>query len=37
MALAVDLVGIGHPALWRDEMATIVVAHRSPSAILRLL
>jgi mannosyltransferase len=37
LALAFDLTSIGRPALWRDEAATIVVAHRSPLAILQML
>lgn len=36
-ALAVNLTRIAHPALWRDEVATMVAARRSPSAIFRLL
>jgi mannosyltransferase len=35
--LAVNLTSISHPALWRDEVATIVAAQRSPSAIVALL
>jgi mannosyltransferase len=36
-ALVVNLVRVGHPALWRDEVATVVAAQRSPLAILQLL
>jgi mannosyltransferase len=37
LALVINLRSIGRPALWRDEAATIEVAHRSPLAILQML
>jgi mannosyltransferase len=37
LALVINLRYIGRPALWRDEAATIEVAHRSPLAILQML
>lgn len=37
IALIIDLIAIERPALWRDEMASIVVARRSPAAIVQML